>query len=722
MEKTIEQISQEVDSAMAGQDFETVIERAREILMRPVDSIGIDVFVRASIIFAYALIKLGRFEEAENVLQSLMKSGIGLVDTYFLLFCVAFEEKKTDKLIEYGEKFIDEIYGKDEIPASITTASSNRHEVINNLATTLLDSGDVTKACEVLDKGIELTDNFPLLYINLGIAFHRREMFGEAEKTLLSGIQKCEDKGELHRTLGLIYEENNFFLKAEMHFQKALDFNLFEAHMDLSIMFNKLSKIYDAEKEIQEYLKHNPGESLATKMLFDIRSLKFYGKPEEKISAAMIVKNEENMLEQCIESFREAVDEIIIVDTGSTDRTVEIAKNYNIDLYHHEWKDDFSEARNFSISKTTGDWVMIIDADEQLEREDITRVRALKWQDDFEALCFGVYSALPGDVGSTNFGKHYSPRFFRKKPYFYYYGIVHNILNIPGKAGVTNIRMYHLGYDLDPDKMDKKFERSIKLLLKQVQEKPDDPFTLMNTAQMYLSRNYYDEAEEYAKRCVDILEKETSDQEHLLLMGLYQLSLIYMRRQEYEKCEDFANRALARKDNYIDAMLSIGWCYFVRKKYDQAVEILERFLSEREKLLDNNEFNLIIISKLGCDYEANFLLGEIYKDQGDFEKAKENYRKSLESNSFYWNVYNSLGEILLKEGKFSEAADAFENAIKYGYLNAEKYGAERSFSTVYGETVENYKLAVEKDIKSQKSRPTVKNALGNIDALLDKDE
>ncbi|KPK88389.1 hypothetical protein AMJ80_11125, partial [bacterium SM23_31] len=145
----------------------------------------------------------------------------------------------------------------------------------------------------------------------------------------------------------------------------------------------------------------------------------------------MIVKNEENMLAECIESFREAVDEIVIVDTGSTDKTVEVAKEYRVGLFHHKWKDDFSEARNFSISKVTGDWVMTIDADERLAREDIPKVRAAKWQEKYDAVCFAVFSTLPGHLGEANFGKHYSPRLFKKHPDMYYYGIVHNLLNVP---------------------------------------------------------------------------------------------------------------------------------------------------------------------------------------------------------------------------------------------------------------------------------------------------
>jgi len=402
MDKTIEQLSREIDAAMKREDFGTAAELTRTILMHPVSEVGMDAFKRASVIFAYALLKLGNKDEAKNVLLSLRKSGIGLVDACFLLFCIAFDDRNIEEVIEYGKGFLEQIYDGDAPPESVTTAAQNAHEVINNLATTLLERGRVGEAVDVLVKGIEHKKDYPLLYVNLGIAYFKLDNFEDAEKALLEGTRECEDNGEISRTLGLIYLERDYYIRAEIHLRNAVEKEVYEAHMDLGILYNKLSKIYDAEEELQNYLKHNPGESTATKMLYDVRSLEYFGRPEEKVSAAMIVKNEENMLEECIESFREAVDEIVIVDTGSTDRTVEIAEKYNVELYHHKWKNDFSEARNFSISKTSGDWVLIIDADERLERKDIAKVRALKWSAKYDVMCFGVYSVLPGNIGNAN--------------------------------------------------------------------------------------------------------------------------------------------------------------------------------------------------------------------------------------------------------------------------------------------------------------------------------
>jgi glycosyltransferase involved in cell wall biosynthesis len=84
----------------------------------------------------------------------------------------------------------------------------------------------------------------------------------------------------------------------------------------------------------------------------------------------MIVKNEEAHLERCLDSVKDMVSEMIIVDTGSTDRTVEIAHAYGAKVYHFDWCDDFAAARNESLKHATGEWLLMMDADNWLEPED----------------------------------------------------------------------------------------------------------------------------------------------------------------------------------------------------------------------------------------------------------------------------------------------------------------------------------------------------------------
>ena len=92
-------------------------------------------------------------------------------------------------------------------------------------------------------------------------------------------------------------------------------------------------------------------------------------KLKKGISLCMIVKNEERSLSRTLESVKELVDEIIIVDTGSKDSTIDIAKSFNAEIFHFDWIDDFSAARNESLKYANREWVLILDADEILDEE-----------------------------------------------------------------------------------------------------------------------------------------------------------------------------------------------------------------------------------------------------------------------------------------------------------------------------------------------------------------
>ena len=89
-------------------------------------------------------------------------------------------------------------------------------------------------------------------------------------------------------------------------------------------------------------------------------------KDRPKLSLCMIIKNEEEHLGECLESTRAFIDELIVVDTGSTDSSVAIARQHGASVFFHKWENDFARHRNQSISYATGDWILILDGDEEL--------------------------------------------------------------------------------------------------------------------------------------------------------------------------------------------------------------------------------------------------------------------------------------------------------------------------------------------------------------------
>jgi len=195
------------------------------------------------------------------------------------------------------------------------------------------------------------------------------------------------------------------------------------------------------------------------------------------ISACMIVKNEEHNLPRCLASIKPFVDEIIVVDTGSTDKSIEIAESYGAKVYHHPWENDFSKHRNQSISYATCDWILIVDADEEFffGPDSIHSIKE-------NALPFierenNAAAILLKDMQNGRVQMKFSTVRFFKRGKVHYEKIVHNHAVVKGIAPVipeTMVYMHHYGYDLTPEKKQEKFDRSVGLLKKRLEQNPSD--------------------------------------------------------------------------------------------------------------------------------------------------------------------------------------------------------------------------------------------------------
>ena len=190
-----------------------------------------------------------------------------------------------------------------------------------------------------------------------------------------------------------------------------------------------------------------------------------------KISAALIVKNEEVMLGQCLESIKE-VDEIVVVDTGSKDNTINIAMNFGAKVFEdYKWNDNFAEARNHANSKCTGDWILIIDADEILEPGGVEKIRKEIAKTKFNSLDFIVHG------GKTCFD---STRVIKNTKKIFWKGAIHNHLSIAEK-NKTDIKIkfgYSPAHKDDPN-------RALRILKSEVKKNPQASREIF-----YLGREY----------------------------------------------------------------------------------------------------------------------------------------------------------------------------------------------------------------------------------------
>ena len=166
------------------------------------------------------------------------------------------------------------------------------------------------------------------------------------------------------------------------------------------------------------------------------------------ISLCMIVKNEEKVLKRCLDSLSDIMDEIIIVDTGSTDKTKEIAHLYTDKVYDYEWSDDFSAARNYSFSKATMDYIYVADADEVIDDKNRERFIQLKeiLLPEIEIVQMLYCNQL--EYGTTyNFDEEYRPKLYKRLRTFIWEEPLHEAVRLEPIIYDSDIRIEHKPLD-----------------------------------------------------------------------------------------------------------------------------------------------------------------------------------------------------------------------------------------------------------------------------------
>jgi glycosyltransferase involved in cell wall biosynthesis len=181
------------------------------------------------------------------------------------------------------------------------------------------------------------------------------------------------------------------------------------------------------------------------------------------ISVCIIAKNEEKHLDRCLRSVKPVAHEIIIVDTGSTDKTLKIARKYTDKVWIHPWNDSFSEARNHALGYATGDWIFTIDADEELVKEDIPILHQAVRDNNIDAVLIQLITTSDRASGKGVFNQE---RLLRNNGVIRYQGRVHNRIIGITSSKVYPIRLLHYGYHPGQSDMAKKFDRTVPLLLK----------------------------------------------------------------------------------------------------------------------------------------------------------------------------------------------------------------------------------------------------------------
>jgi glycosyltransferase involved in cell wall biosynthesis len=217
-----------------------------------------------------------------------------------------------------------------------------------------------------------------------------------------------------------------------------------------------------------------------------------------RVSACMIVKNEEAVLPRALASLVGKVDEIIVVDTGSTDKTIAVAESYGARVFTFEWTDSFADARNFALEHATGDWILSIDADEQLgEGQRVLRNILIEVHEaPVDGMLLPLGNINPADGTMPSRSKML--RLFRKNPDLRWEFRIHeNLAWADGRDVVVGeqpwVGLVHTGYMPQVADQSVKMDRNVRLLELQLADAPDHPFHIYNLAREYWARGTREE-------------------------------------------------------------------------------------------------------------------------------------------------------------------------------------------------------------------------------------
>lgn len=343
------------------------------------------------------------------------------------------------------------------------------------------------------------------------------------------------------------------------------------------------------------------------------------------ISVCIITKNEAENLDKCLKSLSPYPFEIVVVDTGSTDNSKEIARKYTDRVFDFEWVNDFSAARNFSISRASHNMILVLDTDEFLIEFDFEQVQQLMID---HPKSVGLIKRL--DYFETDGEKHCQTtiidRLFNRK-YYHYERPIHEILvpaaNLSTTSYTLPIVADHVGYIGSADKLYEKSMRDINLLLPEIEKNPDEPYYYFQMAQSYLCMREHERALEYFQMAMERHPAPEEDYTRILVCNYGNMLL------DQEKTEA-ASSLLSFYEYYgnnADYLCMIGVMYLQR---NQLLKALPEFVKALSAPSRDSVESRVISYYIGYIYESfqqKDIARQHYQKCGEFEPALEALRR-----------------------------------------------------------------------------------------------
>jgi tetratricopeptide (TPR) repeat protein len=377
-----------------------------------------------------------------------------------------------------------------------------------------------------------------------------------------------------------------------------------------------------------------------------------------RLTLCMIAGNEEERLGKCLDSVQGLVDEIVVVDTGSTDRTVEIAESYGATLGYFPWNDNFSDARNASLELATGDWIIWLDPDDLMPREMFPKIR--------EAMRQGLgkkkaYFWILDDQG-------YEPvtclqlRLFPNLDGVEFRQPVHeqlapSLTEIGVTCEPTDIRVVHTGYTT-PEVVRGKQDKYLGIMERWLEGHSNDYIVRSHVAQTLYIHGRLDEAVAHYHQ---IIEDSACHADHNLIIETTArlfLGRCYIRQERYDEALENLQRAYELDDQYALTNLTLGECYTRMGRHDDALAVLEQAKKYEGKV------SFTATDPIATRYSIRYAIAENLEAKGLLDQALVGYQEASEADPRKSMALGAMSTVYRKLGKREEAIRLLDRALE----------------------------------------------------------
>ncbi len=373
-----------------------------------------------------------------------------------------------------------------------------------------------------------------------------------------------------------------------------------------------------------------------------------------RISQCMIVKNEEKNIEKALTWGKDLMWEQIVVDTGSTDKTVEIAAKLGAKIYHFPWVDDFAAAKNYAIEQALGDWIAFLDADEYMTPDEAGKIKQFLLSSEcrrYDGVSTGWQQL---DEDGNIFSSATQVRFFRNHADIRYRRRIHEqLVSLKGQQlriadAVRSVSIFHTGYQKSALTEKKKNGRNVRLIKEELKEHPDDYEMLGYLGDEYYVDQEMKEAMHYYRRAIACMPEKIAEYDQRSAVTFTRLLTILTEGEtaSSSEAETIYRKAVMLLPQEADFDYIIGRYFAVSKEARKAIAHLENAIAKLTTYGCSNKA-LLLAANLRDAFD---ILVRCCYEAGEQKKCVTNAVSYLQSDRYMMSILSRLILVLTQDG------------------------------------------------------------------------